>query len=414
MVAERYDVVIAGGGPAGTATGITLARRGYRVALFERERFPRFHVGESLLPALWDLWDDLGVTTRLENLGFPIKQGVNFVMPNVPHDLAFRTDEYPEYFQRPYTFHVDRARFDTLLLDRAREVGVDVREGWSVAEVRFDGTRAVGVSVTGPDGVARRVDASAVVDATGRDCLLARKLGWRKPDPALNKLSYFTHFRGAHRPLNAEGNVMTEIHCIPGGWIWYIPLAGDIVSVGAVLDAEWIRQSGIKGVEQRFQKAIASSARISAWVEGAERVEQVHTISNISYLADSFAGDGFVLVGDASSFVDPIFSAGVTLAVRGGVFAAQALDEGLQRGDLSAEALRAYERRIRKPMERIFSLIYSWYDILKRGDGNNVFVRSQRVPILREKLIVLLSGGYDKVDMETFRAESLRGDGAAT
>jgi halogenation protein CepH len=167
-------------------------------------------------------------------------------------------------------------------------------------------------------------------------------------------------------------------------------------------------------VEQRFQKAIATSARISAWVDGAERVEQVHTISNISYLADAFAGDGFVLVGDASSFVDPIFSAGVTLAVRGGVFAAQALDEGLQRGDLSAEALRAYERRIRKPMERIFSLIYSWYDILKRGDGNNVFVRSQRVPILREKLIVLLSGGYDKVDMETFRAESLRGDGAAT
>lgn len=406
MAAERYDVVIAGGGPAGTAAGITLAQRGYRVALFEREPFPRFHVGESLLPGLWDLWDALGVTERIDAIGFPIKQGVNFALPNVPHDLAFRTDEYPQYFRRPYTYHVDRARFDTILLDRAREVGVEVCEGWSVDDVHFEGSRAAGFTVTAPDGATQRVDAGAVVDATGRACLLARRLGWRKPDPALNKLSYFTHYRGAHRPLNADGNVMTEIHCIPGGWIWYIPLAGDLVSVGAVLDTEWIRASGIKGVEERFRASIGASERISGWLAGAEQVQEIHTISNISYLNDSFVGDGFVLVGDASCFVDPIFSAGVTLAVRGGIFAAEAIDEGLKRGDVSADALRGYEQRIRKPMERIFSLIYSWYDILKRRDGNNVFVRSQRIPILREKLIILLSGGYDKVDMRTFLAEA--------
>jgi len=405
MVAERYDVVIAGGGPAGTATGITLAQRGYRVALFEREHFPRFHIGESLLPGLWDLWNSLGVTERLDSMGFPLKQGVNFCLPNVDYDIAFRTDEYPEYFPRPYAFHVDRARFDQTLLNHARHLGVDVHEGWSVEEVHFEDGRASGFTVKADDGSTHRVAASAVVDATGRNCLLARRLSWRKPDPVLNKLAYFTHFRGAHRPLTPEGNVMTDIHAIPGGWIWYIPLPGDVVSVGTVLDTELVRQSGIKGVEERFRQGIATSPRITQWIEGSEQIEPMHTISNISYLNDSFVGDGFVLVGDAACFVDPIFSAGVTLAMRGGIFAAEALDDGLKRGDVSAESLRVYERRIRKPMERIFALIYSWYEILKRQDANNIFVRSRRIPILREKLVVLLSGGYDKADLRSFLAD---------
>ena len=206
MDQERFDIVVAGGGPGGTSTAISLAQRGYRVVLFEREQFPRFHVGESLLPAMWDLWDSLGVTPRLEEMGFPVKQGVNFSLPNVPEDLAFRTDEFPEYFQRPWTYHVDRARFDQVLLDRAREAGVEVREGWTVDEVLFEGSRAVGVMVHegGDESVAHRVASSVVVDATGRACLLARRLGWRRPDPALNKLSYFTHFRGAHRRLSSK------------------------------------------------------------------------------------------------------------------------------------------------------------------------------------------------------------------
>jgi halogenation protein CepH len=406
MVAERYDVVVAGGGPAGSAAATTLVQRGYKVALFERERFPRFHIGESLLPGLWDLWASLGVTERLDDMRFPLKQGVNFSLPGVDGDIAFRTDEYPEYFPRPYAFHVDRARFDQTLLNHARKTGVEVYEGWSVEEVHFDGGKATGFTVRSDDGTTHRVAASAVVDATGRNCLLARRLSWRKPDPALNKLAYFTHFRGAHVPLTPEGNVMTDIHAIPGGWIWYIPLPNDVVSVGTVLDTETLRQSGVKGVEERFRQGIARSPRILKWIEGSEQVEPMHTISNISYLNDSFVGDGFVLVGDAACFVDPIFSAGVTLAMRGGIFAAEALDEGLKRGDVSADALRVYEQRIRKPMERIFALIYSWYEILKRGDANNIFVRSRRIPILREKLVVLLSGGYDKADLRSFLVEA--------
>jgi len=161
MVAERYDVVVAGGGPAGSAASTTLAQRGYRVALFERERFPRFHIGESLLPGLWELWASLGVTQRLDDMGFPLKQGVNFSLPKVDHDIAFRTDEFPEYFPRPYAFHVDRARFDQTLLNHARHVGVEVYEGWSVEEVHFDGSRASGFTVKADDGTTHRVAASA-------------------------------------------------------------------------------------------------------------------------------------------------------------------------------------------------------------------------------------------------------------
>ncbi|MBI1722727.1 MAG: tryptophan 7-halogenase [Gemmatimonadetes bacterium] len=397
MSAERFDVIVVGGGPGGTSTGIMLAKRGYKVLLLERERFPRFHIGESLLPALWDLWDELGVTAEMEAVGFVIKQGINFAMFEPPTEIALLTGEFPRYFQRPYTYHVERARYDQIMLEHARRCGVDAREEWTVEDVLFEGDRCVGV-VAGPNGQpGQPYHAPMVVDATGRNCLMSRKLGWRKPDPTLNKLSHFTHYQGAD-PRDHDGTTMTEIHSIDGGWIWYIPLTGDIVSVGAVLDAKAFGSQ--KGPQARFDHAVAGCPKIREWVEGARQTIDMHTISNISYLNDSFVGNGFVLVGDASMFVDPIFSAGVTIAVRGGIFAAECIHDCFQRGDFSAERMSPYEARIRLPMSRIFRMIYNWYGILEKKDPNNLIARSRRVPLLRERLIVLFSGGYDKIDME--------------
>jgi halogenation protein CepH len=412
MRSEQFDVVVIGGGPGGASTSAILAAGGHSVLVLEREQFPRFHIGESLLPAAWELWDELGVTPALEAAGFPIKQGVNFSMFSSKKDIQLLTGEFPEYFQRPYTYHVDRARFDAILLENASRCGAEVRHGWEAREVLFEDGRAVGVEAAPVGQPSRRIAARAVVDASGRSCLLARKLGWRKPDPALNKLSYFTHFEGAFRPtasLNGpvpviDGSTMTDIHTIEGGWIWYIPLAHDVVSVGAVLDADYVR--GLSGLDltARFNRAVGQSPRISEWLSGSRQTMEMQTVSNISYLNDSFVGDGFVLVGDASMFVDPIFSAGVTLAIRGGVFAAEEIAGGLLDGDLSAARLKRYEDRIRRPMNKIFRMIYNWYNILKKKNADNVFERSQRVPILRERLIVLLSGGYDKMDMEMLLA----------
>jgi halogenation protein CepH len=285
--------------------------------------------------------------------------------------------------------------------------------GWTAKEVIFEGGRAVGV-LAGPNGKeAKPIQARVTIDATGRDCLLARKLGWRKPDPALSKVSHFTHFKGGFRrdakdvvkdlaPVLPSSSA-TDIHTVEGGWIWYIPLKNDIVSVGAVLDAKYAG-SLPGGPQEKFDAALKSCARLSQWLQGAEQKMEMQTISSISYLNERFAGDGFVLVGDAAMFIDPIFSAGVTLATRAGVYAGEQILECFGKNDFSAAALAPYEARIKHPMGAIFKMIYNWYQILERKDANNLISLSRRAPLLRERLIVLLSGGYDKMDLERIRA----------
>ena len=417
MTAESFDVVVAGGGPAGASVATVLAQSGHRVLVLEKERFPRFHVGESMLPALWPLWDRLGVTKDIEDAQFVVKQGANFGMFNQAEQVTLLTAEYPEYFQRPYAYHVERAKFDEIMLHNAKRKGAAVRQEWCVADVIMEGDRAVGV-MAGPNGEApREIRARVVVDATGRSCLLSRKLGWRKPDPSMNKLSHYAHFKGVQRKLNGDptfpDSTMTDIHTIDGGWIWYIPLLDDVVSVGAVLDAKFAGE--LKGPQARFDFAVANCPLVKEWMAGGQQITEMHTISNISYLNDCFVGDGFVMIGDASMFVDPVFSAGVTIAIRGGIFAADVIHDGLLHNDVSAARFRPYEEKIRVPMGRIFKMIRNWYGVLEKKDlTNNIFTRSRRVPILRERLIVLLSGGYDKVDLEAILAASAEGESSAT
>jgi FAD-dependent halogenase len=408
--AERCDVVVIGGGPGGASAATVLAERGLKVLLLERQRFPRFHTGESLLPALWELWDRLDVTAEIEAAGFVPKQGIIFSMTRSGEEVALLTSEYPEYFPRTYTYHVERSQFDQILLENARRKGAEVREGWSVQEVIIEADRVCGVLAGPPDGDLHSIRADVVVDATGRDALISRRLGWRRPDPALNKIAHFTHFVGAGRRSAREflpaqdtlvGATVTDVHTVDGGWLWYIPLANDVVSVGVVLDAKTAGQ--VRGGPQaRFNHAVASCPKVQEWLQRAQPLMPTQTISNIAYINDRFVGDGFVLVGDAAMFIDPIFSSGVTLATRSGIFAADCILDAFERRDFSEGSLKPYEERLRVPMSRIFRLIHHWYELLDRGDGSHLFLRSRHTPLLRERLIVLLSGGYDKMDLESF------------
>ena len=407
---ERFDVVVVGGGPGGASAAALLAERGLKVLILERQRFPRFHTGESLLPALWELWDRLDVTAAIEAAGFVPKQGIAFGMTQSGDEVALLTSEYPEYFPRTYAYHVERSRFDQILLNNARKKGAEVREAWSVQDVLFAGDQVCGVLAGPNDGELRPILADVVVDATGRDCLISRRLGWRRPDPVLNKVAHFTYFAGAWRRNAQEffpeqdsiaGAAVTDVHTVNGGWLCYIPLANDVVSVSVVLDAKAAGQIR-GGPQERFDHAVASCPRVQEWLRGARPLMPMQTVSNIAYLNDHFVGHGFMLVGDAAMFIDPIFSSGVTLAIRGGIFAADCILDAFQRRDFSEASLKPYEERIRVPMDRIFRIIHNWYELLDREDGSNMLLRAQRTPWLRERLIVLLSGGYEKMDLESF------------
>ncbi len=401
MPDQPYDVVIMGGGPAGSACASFLRMKGHSVLVLEKETFPRFMVGESLLPAIWELWAKLGVVEKLEAVGYPVKRGVLFHLEEEDRDYQFRTDEFPEYFDRPYAYHVDRASYDQIMLDNARDKGAAVLEGCAVREVLFEGDRAVGVRYEDEAGEEHEVRASVVVDATGRATFLSRKLKRRYPNDDLTKVSYYTHFAGASKRTAEDGSTMTDIHTTDGGWIWCIPLAGGVSSVGVVLDAAYVQSH--KGNPQLFlDRAIESSSEVSSWLKDATQSLPIKNVASISYLSDDFVGDGFLMIGDAAMFVDPVFSAGVTLATRGADLAADAISDALASGDTTAAALKPYEEKLRHPVGNMIKIIMNWYEILKEKKRDHIFEMSQDSPLLRERLIVLLSGGYEKADLAEY------------
>jgi halogenation protein CepH len=394
------DVIVIGAGPAGCTTGIRLRQHGLNVTLLERDIFPRFTIGEALLPGAWNVWEKLGISDRIENAGYPIKRGALFRIRDTTGttDFLIRTDEFPEYFIKPFTYHVERAHFDQLLVERAEEVGVDVRQCCTVQDVLFEDGYAVGVRYI-EAGVHRDLSARFVVDASGRRTLLATKLGRRYPNPDLMKVAYYTHFYGAARRDIPDGSVVTDVHSTEGGWMWYIPLRNGVASVGAVLDAGFVR-SHRAPPETLFERAIANDELIQAWLRNAQQRIQLKKVPAISYLSSNFVGNGFLMVGDAATFIDPIFSSGVMLAMNGGDYAADLIAEGLTRGDISEQALKPYEERIRRPLEKMHRIIVNWYKIMQHPERQHIFRVARTAPLLREQLVILLSGGFDRADLD--------------
>jgi len=412
-ISAEYDVVVIGGGPAGSTTSTILAQGGLKVGLFEREKFPRFHIGESLIPETYWVLKRLNMLGKMQTSHFVKKYSVQFI--NASGKLSA-----PFYFwdNKPHecsqTWQVVRSEFDQMMLENAREHGVDAHDGVHVVEVLFDGDRrgdtdraergqAIGVAIK-HDGQRKEIKARVVVDASGQAALLMNRMKLRLWDPTLNKGAIWTYWEGAYRDTGKDEGATMVIQT-PGkeGWFWNIPLHDNIVSLGVVAPFDYLFKGRKGNHEQTYQEEVEHTPAIQERIKNATRVTGYFATRDYSYRSTACAGNGWVLVGDAFGFLDPLYSSGVLLALKSGELAADAIIDGLSKDDTSAAQLGAWGDNFNHGVDRMRRLVCEYYDGFSFGN----FVKNY--PDLRNTVTDLLIGDLftDKVDKVWQPMESL-------
>ena len=362
-IPDRVDAVVCGGGPAGSTFAALLAKKGHRVVLFERERFPRFHIGESLLPWNVPLLQRVGVLDKVRGAGMQVKLGARFYHQGTDRVRPVRFANGIDA-DHPSAFQVKRADFDQLLLDHARESGAQVFEEARVEEVLFSegGKRARGVRVRlAGESDARELSAKVVIDATGRDALLSKKIGGRTRDPLLDRCAAFAHFDTFRRAAGPTGGDIIVI-TTPDGWWWLIPFSDGSVSVGIVMPSRRFKErSG--SIDDLFQAAVAGTPEVRDLLVGSRRTTDIKAIADYSYKTSTFSGDGFCLIGDAACFLDPVFSTGVLMAMTSAELAAETVDRALRsKGRIDARDFRRFERIYKRGVARFARFVHGFYE----------------------------------------------------
>ena len=369
----EYDVVVIGGGPAGSTVASLLSQWGRRVLVLEKESFPRHHVGESLLPGTLAIMQRLGVLDKVRHAGFVHKHGATYVWGKSREPWSVNFIELSENMRArggliDHSFQVDRAKFDKILLDHSKESGATVLEGCRATGIVRDKQRTTRVSYVDQAGSSQVANCQICVDATGQNSFLGNSLDLREFNESLRNIALYGYFQGG-RPLDQlvpnpdpkhNGNIF--VAATESGWIWYIPLAGGRHSVGLVTDGSSSREINRVGRYNFYRNSLESTEEIAFLLGDAEiESESLHTLSDWSYICRRFHGPGYLMVGDAAAFIDPILSTGVHLAMNGALGAAVAINTSLSDWGLTGQAMQWYEEEYKAIASKFLQLAEHWY-----------------------------------------------------
>ncbi|MBL62233.1 MAG: alkylhalidase [Opitutae bacterium] len=360
-VKSSYDAIVIGAGPAGSTTAALLAEKGHDVLIVEKEKFPRYHVGESLMPFCYYPLKRLGLVDKLQRSDNPKKYCVQFVRPCGTVSQPFYFFQHMDH-PSSTTWQVWRSEFDQLLLDKARKEGATVFEETKARALLKEGDQVVGVRVVSKEFGPLELNASIVIDASGRDCFSAVKEKWMERDPELKKIAIWTYFRAAKRDPGLDEGATTVAYLPNKGWFWYIPLSGDVVSVGIVAEHEYLFNGSTKDLAEIFQREVKNNAWIEEHLAPGEQYGEYRVTGEFSYRNRFCAMDGLVLAGDALGFLDPVFSSGVFLALKSGVILGDAVSDALQAGDVSSQQFEEYGKSMQSSIEVMRKIVYAFYD----------------------------------------------------
>lgn len=381
----QCDVLVIGGGPAGSTVAALLAGQGWHVQVLDKDRHPRFHIGESLLPANVPLFERLGVADEIRAIGM-YKAGAEFVSPHHEHTQTFFfADAWDKTM--PHAYQVKRAEFDAVLLANAARKGAVVHQGCKATSVEFDDDGTVRVQARHDDGRQQGWQARFLIDASGRDTFLASRFRIKERNPQHNSAAMYAHFRHARRhPGKDEGNI--SILWFEHGWFWFIPLSEDVTSVGMVSWPHHMKTRKGRSLEQFLLDNIANCAPLAERLAQAERVTPVEATGNFSYAATRNHGVNYLMLGDAYAFIDPVFSSGVWLAMHSAVVGAQTVQTCLRNPSDATQALRRFDRSLRHGTRHFSWFIYRMSNPIMR----DFFMGPKNVLRMKEALLSVLAG----------------------